>query len=266
MIDSVSSFAKKTNRISSNHIAHKKLEELILNHFCQSYQNLNKRINTFLNSPEEMEHSLKLEATRTYRKESQLSPSQSRCSSNATSSCTSCQSTDPFDELTQQANQHIQASIEYAQSLKILDTKENRIAYYKIAQALNQYGSRAYAGVRYNATGEMIFYDYLLYFLQAFTVIDNKTLAMNPTEDHQRYLKAVDELTETIIIALDDGELIASSMLMIRLADTFLFATPYIMRSFGQEAAAPLMDFAQSLLILSHDMASLVETPGQVLQ
>ena len=267
MIDSVSSFEKKTNRISSTPSTKdpfKELQSLILNHFNQSYYNLNKRLDKLFSSPEELEQALKLEATRNYSKDQ--SPSHCSCSTSSTSTCNSCQSTDSFDELTQQANHHIQASIEYAQTLKVLDAKENRIAYYKIAQALDYYGSRASAGVRYNASGEMVFYDYLLHFLQAFNVLDKKTQDIIHLEDHQRYLKAVKELTETIILAINEGELIASSMLIIRLADTFLFATPYIMKSFGQESAAPLMDFAQSLLILSHDMASLVEAPGQMLQ
>lgn len=265
MIDSVSSYEKKTNRISSTTSfsdPDKELADFILTHFQQSFHRLHKRLTQLFSSPEELEQALKLETSRNYHQQSPSS--HASCS---TSSCTSCHSTDPFDDLTQQANHHIQSSIEYAQTLKVLDAKENRIAYYKIAQTLDHYGSRASSGVRHNATGEMIFYDYLLYFLQAYNAIDKNPQIALHKEEHQRYLKAVNELTQTIILALDEGEIIASSMLIIRLADTFLFATPYIMTTFGEEAAAPLMDHAQSLLIISHDLASLVETPGrQVMQ
>ncbi|MCL5781721.1 MAG: hypothetical protein M1119_12775 [Firmicutes bacterium] len=40
--------------------------------------------------------------------------------------------------------------------------------------------------------------------------------------------------------------MIAASVLTIRLADTYLFATPYLIRTFGQEMTAPLMNFARS--------------------
>ncbi|ABO49977.1 hypothetical protein Dred_1447 [Desulforamulus reducens MI-1] len=242
------------------------LELLYIKHFYKFYSVTNKRIAQFFNSQEEIQRALELESTRQYSNPSPSSE-QSCCSSSNDGHCDTCKGSDPFDDLVFQSTKKIQSRLEYAQRMRVLDPKENRIAYYCINQALAVYGSTATVGIRYTALGEMAFYDYLLHFLKTYdAIIPKTTIFFINSEEHHRYFKAMEELSQIIISALDQGELIASSMLLIRLADAYLFATPYIMKYLGQDMAAPLMDYAQTLLMLSHEMASLVESPTRLLQ
>ncbi|SHE29793.1 DUF4365 domain-containing protein [Desulforamulus putei] len=243
------------------------LELLYMNHFYRFYQKFSSRINQFFNSPEEMELAMKVESSRHYAKQLLTTKDKCSCSSTSGHSCSSCRETDNFNHFTLQSDLKIQASLEKAQNMKVLDPKENRTAYYCISHALDIFGDRASAGVRYTAQGEMVFYDYLLHFLKAFDSMGTQAMVhLTHTDDYRRYFKAIEELTDIINRALEEGELIAASVLTIRLADTYLFATPYLIRTFGQEISAPLMDFAQSLLLLAHKMASLVESPDHVIQ
>lgn len=243
------------------------LEFLYLKNFHQYYNKFNARVRQFFNSPAEMELAVKVESSRNYAKQLLTSGDSCSCSTASNHSCSSCGSNLDTSDLTADSDSKIQACLEKAQNMKVLDPKENRIAYYCISESLELYGDRASAGIRYSAQGEMVFYDYLLHFLRAFDAMGTQAMVhLTHAADHRRYFNAMEQLTDIINTALDEGELIAASVLTIRLADTFLFATPYLLKTFGQEMTAPLMDFAQSMLVLAHQMASYVESPGNVLQ
>lgn len=240
-------------------------EFIYIKHYHLINQRFNENIQTFFNSTKHFERSLQQEIARYYNKNKQSQACS--CSSSSNHSCNSCQDPESLDDLNNKWDQEIEASLEQAQSLKLLDPKENRTAYYCISKALNLYGEHASSGMRLTALGEMAFYDFILHFTNANDAMGSDTVLLLPhTEVHQRYFKATEELTEIINEALNLGEIITVSMLAIRLADIFLFATPYIMRSFGQEPAAPLMEFAQNILVTAHDLASLIESPNRLLQ
>ncbi|MEG6520596.1 hypothetical protein [Desulfotomaculum sp. 1211_IL3151] len=226
-------------------------ELLYIKQFYNYFNNIHKHISEFLNSPAEIKRAIDLEAAR----------------SSLGQSCTSCNSNDPLTELIQEADQKIQSSLEQAQGMKVLDPKDNRTAYYCISAAMDLYGSRASAEIRYTALGEMSFYDYLLNFMKTFESLTPRTnlLAVAPVE-HKRYFSAIQDLTNLIIGSINEGQIIAASMLTIRLADTYLFALPYLMSCLDQPMTAPLMEYAQSLLMLAHEMASLMEYPQNLLQ
>ncbi|GAB6181452.1 hypothetical protein JCM14036_27710 [Desulfotomaculum defluvii] len=236
-------------------------ELLYIKKFYYFYNDINNHIVKFLDSPDEIKRAFEIEAAHLISGQS--------CNKHLKNnqSCTSCKSTDPLTELVLQADQIIQSSLEQAQSMKVLDPKDNRTAYYCISNALDIYGLRSSARIRYTALGEMAFYDYLLHFMNTYDSLTSKTnlLSVHP-EDHKRYFTALLELTNIIKVAINEGEIIASSLLIIRLADTYLFTIPYLMRYLGQDMTAPLMDYAQSLLLMSHEMASLMESPTNILQ
>ncbi|GAB6157235.1 hypothetical protein JCM39194_04350 [Desulfotomaculum varum] len=233
------------------------LELIYTSHFHRYYETFNNRTKRFFVSENELELALQVESNRRY------AAGQSSC---AAGSC-GCENTDEFQAFTMRSDSQIQASLEKAQSMKLLDAKENRQAYYCISQALEVFGDRASAGIRYTARGEMLFYDFLLHFKKAFDGMGNRSiLHLTHPEDYSRYFSAVKELTDIITQAIDEGEIIAASLLTIRLADTYLFAAPHIMRTFNQETAAPLTEYAQSMLVTAHEMASLVEVPERAIQ
>lgn len=238
---------------------------IYIKHYHLIYQRFNENIQNFYNSTEHFEHSVQQEITRYYTKNKQNQSCS--CSSSSSHSCSSCQDTDSLDDLYNKWDREIEVSLQEAQSLKILDSKENRKAYYCISKALSLYGERASSGTRLTALGEMAFYDYILHLTNAYDAMgDDIVRLLTHTEEHKRYFRATEELSEIIAEALNLGEIIAVSVLAIRLADIFLFATPYIMRCFGQEPATPLMEFAQNILVSAHDMASLIESPNRLLQ
>lgn len=226
-------------------------ELLYIKEFYNFYDNIHKHIAEFLNSPAAIKRAFDLEANRSV----------------LGSACTSCNSNDPLTELMQQADQKIQSSLEQAQGMKVLDPQENRTAYYCISAAMDLYGARASASIRYTALGEMSFYDYLLNFMKTFESLTPRTdlLAVTPGE-HRRYFSAIQDLSNLIIGAINEGQIITASMLTIRLADTYLFALPYLMSCLDQPMTAPLLEYAQSLLMLAHEMASLMESPRHILQ
>ncbi|AEG60822.1 DUF4365 domain-containing protein [Desulforamulus ruminis] len=237
------------------------LELTYFRNFHTPYREISSRIQNYTNSPGQMELALKREMEKQYKKQIRQ---KSECS---VEGCHSCSEDEMDDTLSFHADNLIQKSLEHAQQLKLLDPKENRTAFYCIREALDHSGRHATLGVRHTAIGEMSFYDYLLYFMKVFDTgrLQSIDCLIRP-EEHLRYFKALRELTTAISSALDDGEIFATSMLMIRLADTYLFAIPYISKTFGQEQASPLLDYAQTLLVLAHELASLVEAPGRILQ
>lgn len=237
------------------------LEFIYFKQYHTPFRIISSRIQSYLNSPGQLEFALKREIEKQFKRQSQV---KEQCSSKE---CSSCQDNGQDDESAIQADDYIQDRLEYAQQRKLLDPKENRTAYYCIRDALDMAGLNATTGVRCTALGEMFFYDYLLHFMRVFDANNIQTyLCLTKLEEHLRYFQAAQELTNVISSALDEGEILAASMLVIRLADTFLFAVPYISKTFGQEQASPLLDYAQTLLVLAHEMASMVEAPGRMLQ
>ncbi|RYD05114.1 hypothetical protein N752_11110 [Desulforamulus aquiferis] len=236
-------------------------EFIYVSKFHMPYRIVQEKIKGFFESPQNVEKALSIASNRPYGKH--LSKSNSNCSSDSCSSC----SQEPEPDISTSADNDVQLSLNHSQGLKLLDPRENRQAYYLIYNALNQAGDNISAGMRCTAMGEMAFYDYLLHFMRSFELEGTGSIIhLSRLEEHLRYFKAIDQLVAFIIVALDECELIPTSLLTIRLADTYLFATPYISRTFGQDKAAPLMDYAQSLLIFSHEIASFIESPGSIIQ
>lgn len=237
------------------------LSLVYLNHFYFPFKTVTTRLRSFLKSPIEIDRAIYIASTRPYG--SHLNPTGQSCSSG---SCQSCNDDSGLDN-ENDADRVLQSSLEYAQGLKLLDPTENRKAYYHLFSAMELSGEKASMGMRYTVQGEMSFYDYLLYFMDAFSLMGNNAMFhLTKPEEMQRYFTSMDQLAQYIVDSLNDGEIIATSMTTIRLADTYLFATPYISRTFGQEKASPLMDFAQSLLILAHELATVIESPGTLIQ
>lgn len=237
------------------------LELIYINKFHIPYRVVQRTIKVFFESTENLERALLIASARPYG--AHLSQSKKSCSSDSCSNC----SNDSEQQFDGSGDYAVQLSLDQAQGLKLLDPRENRKAYYCIYNALEQAGESVSAGMRYTAMGEMVFYDYLLHFMASFeSESAGVTDHITRVDEHLRYFNAVNQLVHFMKGALDECELIPASLLSIRLADTYLFATPYISRTFGQDKAVPLMDFAQSLLILAHEMATLVESPNTVLQ
>ncbi|PHJ38194.1 hypothetical protein P378_10205 [Desulforamulus profundi] len=113
------------------------LEHLYLEHFHRFFQKFNSRISQFFNSPEEMELAVKVESSRHYTKQLLTSPDKCSCSTASNHSCNSCQPPGDGNDGTGESDHKIQASLEKAQNMKVLDPKENRIAYYCISEALD---------------------------------------------------------------------------------------------------------------------------------
>ncbi|AEF93821.1 hypothetical protein Desca_0945 [Desulfotomaculum nigrificans CO-1-SRB] len=241
----------------------KGLEYIYLKRWQSAYFKVTSKIKELYNSPATFQEAVQKEAQRLQNQSAKGLARDCHCSTGE-NTCISCS----FNhQPTGQSNSEVQASLDYAQGLKLLDPKENRIAYYHLSKTLAKAAGNITPGLRYTVLGEMAFYDYLLQFMSVFDFLGTDALLhLAKVQEQQKYFSPLEELTTTIYSSLDEGELIAASMLTIRLADTYLFAVPYISKTFGQETASPLLDLAQTLLVTAHDIASVVETPGFVLQ
>ncbi|WP_051688151.1 DUF4365 domain-containing protein [Desulfofalx alkaliphila] len=228
------------------------MEFLYLQQFQLPYKEVTERIEKFYNS-EAMDLAVKKERERQFGiKTTSYSCSQSICQ-------------EEYDTIDKQADFEIKASLIIAENLSIKDPKENREAYYHLSDALAIAGHRANPRIRYIAMGERYYHDYIYHLMNFFNI--NPDMSVNQLHlRYHTYFVAMGELIETIYSALDEEELVAASMLLVRLADIYFSAFPFICTALGHNKAFPLLDSAQELLELAHNLTSAVENPGAILQ
>jgi hypothetical protein len=179
--------------------------------------------------------------------------------------CESCSSDSSNDSLYQQQfNQTVENGLRAAGRLDIHNLEQNRQAYELINSALLIAGENAETRIRYLARGEKYFYDYI-YFSTKVTE-KHSSPAMVSDYDDQCCLIAVKQMANIIVSALEEGELLTASELILRLTDIYFSAVSYMSDIFGVGEAFTLMDAAEELLEMAHNIVTHVEQPNLVWQ
>lgn len=197
-------------------------------------------------------------------------PQQPLASSCSTESCNSGSCSAKSEQHTndtlcqQQFNQAIEDSLHAAGRLDVHNLEQNRQAYELVNSALLIVGENAESRIRYLARGEKYFYDYI-YFSTKVTEKQN-TLAKTIGYDDQCCLIAVKQMVDIIVKALDEKELLTASELILRLTDIYFSAVGYMSTTFGVGEAFTLMDSAEELIEMAHNIVTNVEQPNLVWQ
>lgn len=175
--------------------------------------------------------------------------------------CADSESCYPSD---QQFTQTVTESLQAAGRLDIHAPQQNRRASELLNSALLIAGENAEARIRYLASGEKYYYDYIYFLSKA--AEKHHALAKTISYEDQNCLWAVKQLAGTIVQALEEKELLTAAELMLRLADVYFAGTSYMISAFGIKETFALMDQAEKLLELAHLIALNAEQPQLVWQ
>jgi hypothetical protein len=126
----------------------------------------------------------------------------------------------------------------------------------------HQHNSCSSTSCSCSATNEMSFtQDYLI---AAEKTYQQYIISLNQ-RDHQRCFTAVQDLTDSILKTVDEGEYFTTAELTLRLADIYFSAFTHLSKTVGAKKAFILMDLGQVLLDKVHELMTELETPSRVI-
>ncbi len=167
--------------------------------------------------------------------------------------------------LQSEADSIIRTGLNYIKNLDLYNPVENRRAYNHISYTLDYVGDWATPLVRSQAVGEKIYANYLYHLVNSFNADNNSSIDLLQNSDRQQYLAEVDKLNKAIITALEKGEILAGSVLMLRLSDFYYAAFPYVNKIIEINAAMELLENAEKIIEMAHELATAVESPNREL-
>ncbi len=160
----------------------------------------------------------------------------------------------------------ISTSLEYIKNFDLYKPSENRKAYNHICYALDYAGKKISPYVHYQGLAAKLYCNYIFYLVEAFQINNPSIADLLENRDHQQYFVVINELTDAILLSLEKGELLASSTLLLRLADIYFATFPYVSSAIGVTGALNLLEDAESILKMANDIATKAESPYQMLQ
>jgi hypothetical protein len=163
--------------------------------------------------------------------------------------------------------QLLRSALAYGVTINPAEKGENRFAASLLQVALSRGSSCDKAGLVLLAKGELAFLDFIFRFNRVseldllISVTEHGTLGTDALlklfriQEQNSYVDAVRELEEAISKTIDAAELHPACILLVRLADTNLFAYPHVRLRLGSEKSAALLESAQRDLNTARKLA-----------
>lgn len=165
----------------------------------------------------------------------------------------------------------IQAALGLVHALNYLDLEENRRAYELLKDALDN-SQTASRRMLYIGTGQLFFLDFVYYFTKTYDLNLLSTIAQQgqmgvdyilglflKKHEHQ-YFASLEKLVNLITTSIENGEVVATCVLAVNLADMQLFAYPYVRYNMGEEKAGVLLNAADDYLEFAYHIAKIIES------